>query len=379
MIYLLVFTLSIISTYLAQRTVSQKLGFYIFSAIAILLPSLLAGFRDSGIGTDTLIYADDVWEKITYCDDWKTFVALYVAQGFSDIELGYLLVNFIVYLAGGDLHTLYFTTNFIVVLFFYLAAYDNRKKASMWLIMAFFFLSYYNISLNLIRQSIAIAISVYSFKYLEQHKWWKYILWQVIILSSHNTAFLNLLIIPIYFIPQIKNIKKKRRLIILFLSGIAIMFLSMDWLLSFIVSLGILPNKYLMYSSIDSSSVVAKTQTVSYIGILLLLWFITTKIKEPDAHKRLRVYLFGKIASLLLFLTSIVSKHAARVAFYISPLVDCIFFPRALFLLKQRSSKWYLQSVCMSILLLLAVWYWLIIIRGDTETYPYKSTILNIN
>lgn len=118
--------------------------------IAVLLPSLLAGFRDSGVGTDTLIYADDVWEKITYCDNWNIFFLSYATRVFDDIELLYLLINYLVYQLGGNLHTLYFMVNFIVVLFFYMTAYDNRKKASMWLVMALFFLMYYNVSLNLI-------------------------------------------------------------------------------------------------------------------------------------------------------------------------------------------------------------------------------------
>ena len=66
--YLFVFAISIFSTYLAQLCYNRnnKFLFVLFSAVAILTPALLAGFRDSGIGTDTEIYVDDIWNQFKH-------------------------------------------------------------------------------------------------------------------------------------------------------------------------------------------------------------------------------------------------------------------------------------------------------------------------
>ena len=58
----------------------------LFSAVAILTPALLAGFRDSGIGTDTEIYVDDIWNQFKHINSWGQFYKYYSDKDFDDIE-----------------------------------------------------------------------------------------------------------------------------------------------------------------------------------------------------------------------------------------------------------------------------------------------------
>lgn len=130
MIYIIVFLFTTFFTYVAQRTVTQKVFFYFFSALAVLSPAMLAGFRDSGIGTDTLIYVDHVWTKVLLVPAWDDFMYSYSNKDFQDIEFFYLLLNWLVSQISTDVHSIYFAANLVVIYFVYRAAYDKRTKRS---------------------------------------------------------------------------------------------------------------------------------------------------------------------------------------------------------------------------------------------------------
>lgn len=380
MIYLFVFTLSVLFTYLAQRTVCQKLFFYLFSMIAVLLPSLLAGFRDSGVGTDTLIYADDVWEKITYCDNWNIFFLSYATRVFDDIELLYLLINYLVYQLGGNLHTLYFMVNFIVVLFFYMTAYDNRKKASMWLVMAIFFLMYYNVSLNLIRQSIALSMCVYAFKYAENRRWRLLLIWCFLIVSTHNTGIFYIVFLVFYFVWNMKMGKLRNMVLVFFCFLLGSFFIAFDAILSLAVFMSFLPAKFLEYSSGNMESVIQKSYLLFYF-VILLFFLLINRLNRNIVSSRIELsyYSSTKFVGFLLLITSLISKWAFRVSYYFNYSSDCVFLPRALHILKKRNRNYYMMAVLCLLLFCIIMWFWIIVYRNENETYPYRSKILGIN
>jgi hypothetical protein len=379
MIYLLVFTFSVLFTYLAQRTVNQRLFFFSFSVMAVLFPSMLAGFRDSGVGTDTLVYVDDIWGKITRCDNWKLFWISYIVKVFDDVELLYLFVNYVVFQLGGDLHALYFTVNFIVVLLFYLAAYDNRKKAPMWLVMTLFLLMYYNVSLNLVRQSIALSMCVYAFKYAESRNWKRLILWCVLIILAHNTGVFYVIFLVFFFTSKIQVAKLKNMLLFSFYLSICLFLIAFDYILSLAISFNVLPVKFGAYLSESSEVNIQKASFFLYFSLLLLFYAIKKVTQRYiDVHKEISFYTSTKCIGLFLFITSLMSKWAFRISYYFNYICDCIFLPRALYILKGKSRKAYIISVVCLLFICILMWFWTIIYRNENETYPYKSRILGI-
>lgn len=380
--YLFVFAISIFSTYLAQICYNRnnKFLFVLFSAAAILTPALLAGFRDSGIGTDTEIYVDDIWNQFKHINSWGQFYKYYKNEEFQDIEFVYLALNYIVSQFGENLGYIYFASNFVVVFFVYLTAFDNRNKASMWLIMTLFLFMYYNSSLNLVRQSIALVFCLYSFKYFERRQWIKAIIWTIIILQSHNTGVFYLLLIGIYFLFQIKNKYIRNILLVINVFAIAVLFSVSDLFLVLLVSNGILPSKFLYYLASESDSdELTKSILINYIYFAGVLFFTYTKYHKRDQPKKeLIFYSYSKIIGAVLFMTSLISKWAYRISFYVNYPVDIVFFPRSLQLLKQKSKIHYTIVLTLSLILILITWYWTIILNNGNETYPYKSKILGI-
>ena len=95
LIYIFVFLLSIIFTILCDG--SEKKSYRIaFALIAILIPSLLAGFRDYGVGYDTQIYVDDTYrEVLDYRDSGLWFFLKAMLEGEFTQEPFYCFINYI--------------------------------------------------------------------------------------------------------------------------------------------------------------------------------------------------------------------------------------------------------------------------------------------
>ena len=120
--------------------------------------ALIAGVRDDGIGTDVLVYGKDC------------FLDVYHSRWYSEIDLvwmvrmepGYLLLNYVVS-RFTDSYNVFFGILMAVQMFFVMKAllvFKNRMPV--WLALLVYYFSYYNISLNQMRQSAACAIVLFA-------------------------------------------------------------------------------------------------------------------------------------------------------------------------------------------------------------------------
>jgi hypothetical protein len=378
MIYFIVFLISIYATYWAESSIkkkSPKIKFYLFSIIAIIIPSALAGVRDSGVGTDTVTYVDYIFDYILGVRNLKELFDCYLSQSImgSHIEFIYLFLNYIVSLFSKNVNWLYFFVNFITCIFFYMAAYDNRKKAPMWLIMTFFFFLFYNHSYNLVRQSLALSMCTYAFKYVEAKKWIKTIIWAVIIINTHVTGFGFILLFAIHYICNLNNKRVRVFLTSITLIGTIAIFIFYNKLLILGVSIGLLDSKFSAYLSSSKGGLMESTLIMYLLFVVLIVIVKSIMIKRD---KNLKYFMYNKIIGILLFTLSIFSKYAYRISFYIN-VTDCIFIPRVLYLLFPRKNTFVILRI-LTIFLIIIVWWWLIIVNNENETYPYTSKILEI-
>jgi hypothetical protein len=378
MIYFIVFTISIFITYLAEYSIRRKsrFSFYLFSIIAIVIPSTLAGVRDTGIGTDTTVYVDIVFDRIIRVNSLEELYYVYSSKSLTGvhIEFIYLLLNYLVSLFGDNVNWVYFFANLITCTFFYMAAYDNRKKASMWLVMTFFFFLFYNQSYNLVRQSLALSMTIYAFKYIEAKKWIKIVIWSIIILNTHATGLGFILLFAIHYICNLKSKGIRVFLTTIFFVGMISIYFLFSELLLFLISMGVIQDKFLAYFPLKGDSAISASIIIMYLLFVVLLLVVKLWIIKND--KNLWYYIYNKIIGILLFNLSVISTYLFRFSLYIN-VMDCIIIPRTLHLLSPKKNKTVILHV-LTILLLISVWLWQIIINNDNETYPYTSEILGI-
>jgi len=376
--YLIIFFLSILFTFLAQESDknNKRLFFFVFSAFAVLLPSLLAGLRDSGVGTDTEIYVDSVWKTVNRINSFEEFQKLYKQEKFDDIEYGYLLLNFIGSKFGSSVNIIYFLTSFVTTLLVYCTAYDNKKRVSMAIVMAMFLFGYYNLYLNIVRQALALAIGLYCFKYVESRSWIKVIISFFIIKAFHNTGIFCVLFWGAYFLSSSKYKLKPFVLMILLLVAYGV-FIYFDFIILYTIAIGILPKKFLYYLSGDT---VDYTTIFIYHFLLSAIMFVVYLFhaRSQEEKDKLLSYGFLSLLGSILVLTAMVSMWSYRVAFYFLFICDCIFLPRALYLMNKKHKLETSLMLVISISLVIGVWYKYNISNNDNETYPYKSEILGI-
>lgn len=377
MIYIIIFFICIVCTYIAEKSTKSKGKFLIFSALAVLLPSGLAGFRDTGIGTDTVTYAEFIFEKIASSNySFSSFLKAYSDEEFFGIEFSYALLNYIVSLFSDSVNWFYFFTNFAVIIFVYLAAYDNRKKAPMWLVMLFFLLLYYNSSLNIMRQSIAIAMTLYAFKYIEDKQWFKSLLWLVIIYLTHSSGAFFAIFFIIYKISFLKNRQLSHWLQAIFLGITSFFFIYFSSVLNLLTLVSDKFSKYDELYSNEGKTVLVKNLILLYVLFIVVFFLVRKHINKKEVNN-LDFYRYMKILGVVFFLTSVISVTTSRVSWYINVL-DCIFMPRVIYELSKRNRAGSEILTTIFILLLIGLWYWNISLLNNGETYPYKSRILGI-
>ena len=382
-IYICIFLLSTISTYIAEFNIKKKKKnfplFIISSIVAILFPVLLATFRDPGVGTDTLGYVQEVWNQFTRLGNINNILYAYQNGEFYDFEIVYLLINAIAIIFGNDIHWLYFITSLFIILPIYIAIYNNRHRAPMWIGMIFFLLLYYNYSLNMVRQSVALAFCIYSFKYVEQKKWIKLFIWLLIIINTHNTGIFYLLFIAIYLISYIPSKYLKNILLFISYFSIILIFSAFDFLLIISVSWGIISDKYLIYLTNNNQTDLDLTTTIEYLFIILIS-YISLQIlrKKIIQYNEVNNYIKYEFLGTLLFCAALISQWAFRLSFYFNYPIDCLFLPRMFMLVKCRSKSLYQLLLLITIGFLLLVWYWTTVITKVNEVYPYKSELLGI-
>ena len=211
MIYLIVFFVSLIFLKLGFNKKFSRDIRKNFIIISLILPCLLAGARGLSVGTDTNGYIYDLFIKSQKIDNIFKFFEiadnLYLIKDYA-----YLIITFFI----GKLSI---TWNFQLLLFVFeiliiFPLYFSLKKMSIKdsdIIFGFFIIlfTFYNLSLNMVRQAIAISFFVSSISFFVKNDGKKSkilsLIMYLIAIEFHNTAFF---MFPIFIVYKIMNSKK---------------------------------------------------------------------------------------------------------------------------------------------------------------------------
>lgn len=139
----------------------------------------------------------------------------YMPYYFTEIPFDWL-VNFIYIISNHNPDWLFFACSIITFVFLAKACKDQSVNIGFSIILIFL-IRYYFLTLNIVRQGIAMSIILYSFKFIKEKKLKQYFL-AIIVASCFH--MMSLIYIPMYFICQI-DWKKKKNTILLVLIPIA--------------------------------------------------------------------------------------------------------------------------------------------------------------
>lgn len=372
--YLIVFVVVLYATFQASKK-KNKTSIVLWSSLAILLPSILAGLRDSGIGFDTEVYANYSYDNMAFYGvlSFKDFFK-YLFSGEWGGEWIYTLLTYLSVRYGTSINSFYFILNLFVCLLTYLAIYDHRRKASMTLMMFIFLFTFYNISLNIMRQCIALSLSLYSYKYFEKAKWVKLFICVVLVFFCHGSGlFYTLVLFCIWLQRHFKMSSIKTNLLFLI---IPFSFAFFDTILQTLVGIGVMPVKYQeLYSTSASSGGLMMTHIVIAASLYLLLLF-GFLLDNNGKSQTIKVAVNNQFLYTSFLLSMIVSLWAFRISYYFS-YFNIILVPMAI----NDAMKKGIKNVDLVkfgvIFLILLEWFLTIIVANENSTYPYKSIIIN--
>ena len=375
MIYISCFTISLLCVFVANHTPSSLLRKVLW-ALAILCPSILAGLRDSGIGTDTQIYADSVWEDICSTRDLTHFFVRNTNDYYQASDWGYLFLNYCVSFISNDIHVIYFAVSLFIMCFVTLFAIRSKHNASIWLILFLFFFCFYNNSLNIMRQSMAMSCSLFGYKYLEEQHWIKAVIIFGLMISFHATSVVCLIIAGGMMIDKIKNGKLKKAIVVVTLSLFFVALKYFNEILLFVITHGIIPQHYEMYAATEDG--VFQTSLLIMYSIFGLCFIVSLLlIKDKKTKSEILYYLVFHIFAILLSLLSIISYDAYRISLFGLFISILIFLPRTLCIVRRHNKNIYKILTLVIVAISVATWFYTIVMRGDTETFPYKSSIID--
>lgn len=368
MIYIIVFLLSVVFTYLASR-IRGRFALFFLSVLALLFPVLLAGFRNPTVGTDTQNY-------LTFFDIaiGQSSLKNYI-DSVPEIEIGYVVLTYLAAKITIFSQVYLIIVSAVIIIPVYMAAFNLKNKLSPAMVMGVFYLLFYNESLNLMRQYLAMGFILLAVSYLILNKKILYIIVMGIAISFHTTALLAL---PIYFIPRLVASKPigKNALLYIIVSIIIIAFvMGGNWMG---VGFGIkLNDRQLSYIENSASSAISMSTFIVYFAVFFVLFM--KSINQRQLNYIVDFYTVMSLMALSLLLTSLFSHTFYRLSLIFS-VICCLSIPS----ICSRTNnnivlKPYSKGVTVTLLLLFfSYWYFSVVLRGSNETYPYNSILLGL-
>lgn len=372
-IYITIFIISFICSIIAeiQNKKNKRILFMMFSTLAIVIPSIIAGLRASGVGTDTQVYIDWVFRASVHCNNLKEAFGFINSSG---IEPLYCLINYIVSRFSNNYSVMYFTLTFIFLIFSYIGCYKLSKKIKFsysfaYLVLLFLF---YNKSLNLCRQSLSMSICLFSVSYILTREWKKFFICMIVAFCFHRSV---LLFIPLYFIYPltINNTKEKTVVKTVIISLLLFASLFFKQIILALVNIGIISSKYSNYVYIfGNTNNVKLIELTTQIIILLIPLLLRKKLILNSKNNNFFIYLM--LLAFVTFLFGFNGNYIQRISYYYS-FTAVILIPQFFYVFKRSKDK--ILSILLTIIILCGYSYLYYEKYLFDQTVPYRIDISN--
>lgn len=329
--------------------ISKKEMFVLINAaILIAIPSVMSVMRYD-VGTDHLSYVYRIPLMIQGGDG-----GLKLPIGFTYlIKMLHRFIKTEIVLYG------VITVFEIVMLYVFFLRKTSRMVIS---VLLFFLLGILNVSFNISRQMLAVAVFFYSTKYIEKKKPIKYIAAIMVAVSIHTVSILYL---PIYFLPKIRIKKTYKLFVVMIIIGLLnepIIF-CLEWISRHIPLLGDYYAYFYGRYFADSFS-----WSILFITMMPMILYCLFDRFNNDNEWCINLCWIACIPGVL----NAVIPNADRFVFMFIP-AHCVYATKVGEGLKGRSKIWFY-----GLLILSAGMFYLyyIVILNCGETIPYRTWVV---
>lgn len=384
-VYLITFLIASLSASCAHYFYSKsKIIFLFFSLITILVPTLVAGFRSDTVGTDMNYYLLEIYDKaVVYSDPTQiltdpTFEPVFLVLVFSGLKLFDSLQGILLMLA---------VTNMTLV---YSGLCMLKDKLHLGLAVAVYLFLFFNDSLNLMRQHIAVSICFFSFACLYRKNYIGSGIAYVIALFAHSTSFIFALPLAVFELFRRGKLKMKSTMMKVYWIGLPLSLLIFDVLLNTLISFGVVSEKYMRYLTSENESGTRFPLSFFFFFSLFFIYGYQVVKRIPKSWDLLHLkrikkeldttsfindfFVFDIYSVIVMGMATMVSLWVYRMNIYFQVILVAL-FPIIFQRFKHQDAKW-VKWVFFSLLFL--YWFWTFIHANNGETYPYHSDILGI-
>ena len=332
---------------------SVSLNNYI-NIFALLLLALLAGGRAITVGTDVRVYAIFHFKYNSNLNSINEFLSNYI------LEIGYEFENYLVTRFTNDIHWALFVNSVTVMIgLFFGAKFWSKKLAIPFshIILFFILTGCFNISLNAIRQYMAITTLFGFSKFFFERNLVISCLGVILAYSFHSSGLVGILIYLIF---------SKKQSVVLYV--VCFSLLSISTVPQFLINLNILPSRFYRYFTENptgqTESVINLAKTV-YLIIAITIW---RRYRTPLSNIFLYISILNFGFSCLSFLFGALSR--LELYFDIFDIVLLATFVNNYFISKTNKV---ITLISMNIFYS-ALFYWKFVVKNGSETFPYEWT-----
>ena len=328
-----------------------------FLLLSFLLLTFLACFRGPYIGTDTINYVE-------LFDDINIDPSLVFR-----FEPGFMLYVRLLNCISDSPQIMIITSSLFIMYSFYL--FIKKYSCCVWLSVFLFFSLFFNASLNIMRQYIAIAFLLYSFDYVIRREKIKFLLLLLIAFLFHFPSIIFIIAYPLY-----NYSITKQRMKLFWYSLPVIILVSMSFA---VLLFSVLRNYGLFYYYSENTKYIEEGFKVA--SLLLLLFYLVLmslpikawKIMRGDGSVNLspvnRVCLVFGLISIVLLASSFSFNLIDRFVHYFAVYI-CILLPNAIYKLSAMKR---LIHIIILVLLLSSYYITISTLRPEWSCiYPYE-------
>ncbi len=265
--YMYIFTLAGFFAYLAFRS-KRKVAIFIFSAIAILIPSIVGGLRTTKIGVDVMVYASPMANDAEAAVSFSNYMSLY-----DKGEVGFYFLCYYATKFGGHLNWSLFSYQLLTFACIYIGAYRYRDKPPFYWTYFVYLIVHLATTHNLMRQSIAASIVFMGLYDLEHKRYMRFSLYILAATLFHRSAYFSfLLLLPLHWFITSDTIRKNTQLRNFLAVLLVILLTTGRQIARFILTSNILPYiaRYSGYITPPGDDNVSGGQTVLALGQLIM-------------------------------------------------------------------------------------------------------------
>lgn len=325
----------------------------IITIFSILLPALFATFRM--VGTDMPIY----YSKFSSLNGSKLH-DIFLIEGFK--EAGNSLFIYISNLA--DSFSIYlFLYSFFTLLFIVLAL-KSLVRADLIGISFFLYLCiFFPASLNTMRQSLAVAIIFFSFKYILTKSFFQFFWWVIIAMQFHISS---IIVLPIYWL-----LNKERKINwTVFLSILTVIIVAIINFRQIFYWISLIFNneRYIYYANYTE----IMNNKLFFLNLLIFIFLIIVYKFTQKNNKTDDYYFLLLLIGLTLGVSGFISPFIKRISIFFD-IVQVLLIPKIVILISSKNNKYLLMFLVylFGIIYFIVFYVWL----GFSEVIPYSIGI----